>query len=229
MKFAPDVLRRVVALFGERKLDHLALLGDVERSGFWDTVLISFFGMGFQLATNPHNVNNPNSRTYVGVGAFQMLSRAAYERSGTHRRLAMEVVDDMKLGKIVKMARVSFGCGCSAELRVRRVALGPAESGARRGEKFLCRGAVSEFPSRPRKYWVFISTRECAGQYTSPSCATGQPQNEGASCPPSRRVIAGIAHARQRERPETRLHIRSTRPVGWRLWAMRYEKPAPAV
>jgi hypothetical protein len=109
VKFAPDVLRRVVALFGERKLDHLALLGDVERSGFWDTVLISFFGMGFQLATNPHNVNNPNSRTYVGVGAFQMLSRAAYERSGTHRRLAMEVVDDMKLGKIVKMAGFRSG------------------------------------------------------------------------------------------------------------------------
>jgi len=27
------------------------------------------------------------------------------EAAGTHRRLAMEVVDDMKLGKIVKQAR----------------------------------------------------------------------------------------------------------------------------
>jgi glycosyltransferase involved in cell wall biosynthesis len=109
VKFVPDALRRVVALFTERGLDHLTLLGDVERSGFWDTVLISFFGMGFQLATNPHNVGNPNSRTYVGVGAFQMLRRAAYEGSGTHRRLAMEVVDDMKLGKIVKMAGFRSG------------------------------------------------------------------------------------------------------------------------
>src|SRR6202051_4085885 len=33
-----------------------------------------------------------------------MLRRAAYEAAGTHRRLAMEVVDDMKLGKIVKQA-----------------------------------------------------------------------------------------------------------------------------
>jgi len=109
VKFASDALRRVVTLFQERKLDHLALLGDVERSGFWDTVLISFFGMGFQLATNPHNVSNPNSRSYVGVGAFQMLSRVGYQACGTHRRLAMEVVDDMKLGKIVKMAGLRSG------------------------------------------------------------------------------------------------------------------------
>jgi glycosyltransferase involved in cell wall biosynthesis len=109
VKFRPDALRRVVTLFRERGLDHLALLGDVERSNFWDTVLISFFSMGFQLATDPHNVSNPNSRSYVGVGAFQMLRRAAYEGSGTHRRLAMEVVDDMKLGKIAKMAGFRSG------------------------------------------------------------------------------------------------------------------------
>jgi hypothetical protein len=104
VKFERDALRRVVTLVRERRLDHLTLLGDVECSGFWDTVLISFFGMGFQLATDPYNVSNPNSRSYVGVGAFQLLRRGAYEACGTHRRLAMEVVDDMKLGKLVKMA-----------------------------------------------------------------------------------------------------------------------------
>ena len=95
--------------FAERGLDHLSFFVDVDRSGFWDAVLISFFGMGFQLATDPHNVSNPSSRSYVGVGAFQMLSRTAYECSGTHRRLAMEVVDDMKLGKIVKIAGFRSG------------------------------------------------------------------------------------------------------------------------
>jgi glycosyltransferase involved in cell wall biosynthesis len=109
VKFERDALRRVVTLLRERGLDHLTLLGDVECSGFWDTVLISFFGMGFQLATDPYTVSNPNSRSYVGVGAFQMLRRAAYEASGTHRRLALEVVDDMKLGKIVKMSGLRSG------------------------------------------------------------------------------------------------------------------------
>jgi len=109
VKFRPDALRRVVALARARGLDHLSLLGDVERSGFWDTVLITFFGMGFQLAADLHAVSNPNSRAYVGVGAFQMLKRGAYEACGTHRRLAMEVIDDMKLGKLVKQAGFRSG------------------------------------------------------------------------------------------------------------------------
>jgi glycosyltransferase involved in cell wall biosynthesis len=109
VKFQPDALRRVVSLFHRRGLDHLSLLGDVQRSGFWDTVVLSFFGMGFQLATDPHNVSNPHSRSYVGVGAFQMLRREVHEKSGTHRRLAMEVVDDMKLGKLVKMSGFRSG------------------------------------------------------------------------------------------------------------------------
>jgi len=76
----------------KRSLDHLALLGDVSAGGFGircDYV----FGMGFQLAADLHAVSNPNSRSYVGVGAFQMLKRGAYEACGTHRRLAMEVID----------------------------------------------------------------------------------------------------------------------------------------
>lgn len=109
VKFRPDALRRVATLARERGLDHLSLLGDVERSGFWDTVLITFFGMGFQLAADLHEVSNPNSRAYVGVGAFQMLKRSAYEACGTHRRLAMEVIDDMKLGKLVKQAGFRSG------------------------------------------------------------------------------------------------------------------------
>jgi glycosyltransferase involved in cell wall biosynthesis len=109
VKFRPDALRRVVTLVRGRGLDHLTLVGNVERSGFWDTVVISFFVMGFQLAADLHAVSNPNSRAYVGVGAFQMLKRSAYEACGTHRRLAMEVIDDMKLGKLVKQAGFRSG------------------------------------------------------------------------------------------------------------------------
>lgn len=109
VKFQPDALRKVAALVRDRGVDHLSLLGDVERSGFWDTVLITFFGMSFQLATDLYQVGNPSSRSYVGVGAFQMLKRSTYEAAGTHRRLAMEVIDDMKLGKLVKQAGFHSG------------------------------------------------------------------------------------------------------------------------
>jgi Glycosyl transferase family 2 len=104
VRFAPQALRRAVTLMKQRNLDHLTLFGDVEMVGFWERVLITFFGMAFHVATDPHRVSDPGSWTYVGVGAFQLLTRSAYEAAGTHRRLAMEVVDDMKLGKIVKQA-----------------------------------------------------------------------------------------------------------------------------
>jgi glycosyltransferase involved in cell wall biosynthesis len=104
VRFKPDALRRAVALAKERNLDHLTLIGDVEMHGFWETTLIAFFGLAFHLATDAYRVSNPNSRAYVGVGAFQLLRRSAYESIGTHRRLAMEVVDDMKLGKLVKQS-----------------------------------------------------------------------------------------------------------------------------
>ena len=104
VRFKTDVLRRAMTMISERKLDHLSLFGDVEMVGFWEKVVVTFFGMAFHMATVPGEVVNPKSGAYVGVGAFQLLKRSAYEAAGTHRRLAMEVVDDMKLGKIVKQA-----------------------------------------------------------------------------------------------------------------------------
>ena len=115
VRFAPDALRRAVSLAKKRNVDHLTLFGDVEMHGFWETTLITFFGMAFHLSTDPYSVGNPNSWTYVGVGAFQLLERSTYEAIGTHRRLAMEVVDDMKLGKIVKQAGFRSCVGLAQE------------------------------------------------------------------------------------------------------------------
>jgi len=120
VKFQPDALRRAVALAKHRGLDHLTLLADVEMSGFWETVLLTFFGMAFHLGNNPGGVSDENSRAYVGVGAFQLMSRAAYETSGTHRRLAMEVVDDMKLAKMIRQAGFRSGVGVSGDAIVVR-------------------------------------------------------------------------------------------------------------
>ena len=116
VRFEPDVLRRAISLQKAHNLDHLTLLGDVEMVGFWETVLVTFFGLGFHLGADPSQAANPRSFRYVGVGAFQLLRRSAYEASGTHRRLAMEVVDDMKLGKIVKQAGFRSGCAVAQNL-----------------------------------------------------------------------------------------------------------------
>jgi glycosyltransferase involved in cell wall biosynthesis len=115
VRFRADVLRRCVNIVKNKGLDHLTLYGDVDMHGFWEKVLLTFFGMAFQLATDPYRASDPTSRLYSGVGAFQMLRRTAYEASGTHRRLAMEVIDDMKLGKIVKESGFRSGVGIAQD------------------------------------------------------------------------------------------------------------------
>jgi glycosyltransferase involved in cell wall biosynthesis len=120
VRFAPDLLRRAIAVVKQRNLDHLTLFGDVEMFGFWETVLLTFFGLAFYLANDPYRVSNSRSRAYVGIGAFQLISRAAYQTCGTHRRLAMEVVDDMKLGKLVKQAGLRSAVGAAQDLLVVR-------------------------------------------------------------------------------------------------------------
>jgi glycosyltransferase involved in cell wall biosynthesis len=115
VRFKVDALRRAMTMASERKLDHLSLFGDVEMVGFWEKVVVTFFGMAFHMATAPSDVTNPKSGAYMGVGAFQLLKRSAYEVAGTHRRLAMEVIDDMKLGKIVKQAGFRSGVGVAQD------------------------------------------------------------------------------------------------------------------
>jgi cellulose synthase/poly-beta-1,6-N-acetylglucosamine synthase-like glycosyltransferase len=118
--FSPDLLRRSVALAKREGWDHLTVLGGVEMHTVGETIALTFFGMGFVMGVRPWRTNDPHSKGYTGVGAFQLMRRSTYEAIGTHRRLAMEVVDDMKLGKLVKEAGFRSGVAKAwKEVRVR--------------------------------------------------------------------------------------------------------------
>jgi len=109
VRFAPDVLRTTIALAEEKYWDHLTLLCHVEMFTMGEKITMTFFAMAFLLGFRPWRTCDPKSSVYVGVGAFQLIRRSAYEKMGTHRRLAMEVVDDVKVGKLVKRAGLRSG------------------------------------------------------------------------------------------------------------------------
>jgi glycosyltransferase involved in cell wall biosynthesis len=115
VRFRPDAIRRAITLVQTKELDHLTLMTGVEMHGFWEKTVLTFFGLGFHLATNPRGVSDPRSTAYLGIGAFQLVKRAAYEATGTHRRLCMEVLDDMKLAKIVKEAGFRSAVGVAQD------------------------------------------------------------------------------------------------------------------
>jgi hypothetical protein len=107
--FAPDLLRRAIALAEQKNWDHLTLLGQPEMFTLGEKITMTFFGLALVGGTRPYAASNPRSAWYAGVGAFQLIRRAGYEKMGTHRRLAMEVIDDVKLGKIAKEAGLRSG------------------------------------------------------------------------------------------------------------------------
>jgi glycosyltransferase involved in cell wall biosynthesis len=102
VQFAPSLLRSAVSLAEKNGWDHLTLSGRTEMFTFGETIALTFFALAFLMSVRPWRVSDPRSRAFAGVGMFQLIRRSAYEAMGTHRRLAMEVVDDMKLGKLVK-------------------------------------------------------------------------------------------------------------------------------
>ncbi|MGA2095745.1 MAG: glycosyltransferase family 2 protein [Candidatus Acidiferrum sp.] len=102
VRFETSVLRRAVAMTEELQADHLTLGASVEMHGFWEKTVLTFFALAFHVANQLDQVSNVKSKAYAGIGAFQMVKRRVYEAIGTHGRLKMEVVDDMKVGKLVK-------------------------------------------------------------------------------------------------------------------------------
>ena len=116
VRYESQALRLAVSLALERGLDHLTLIPEMEMRGFWERTVLNFFGLAGMMAARPWAVGDPTSNAYAGVGAFQLLRRGAYEQIGTHRKLAMEVVDDMKLGWLVKRAGLKSCTGLAEDL-----------------------------------------------------------------------------------------------------------------
>jgi glycosyltransferase involved in cell wall biosynthesis len=102
--FRPDSLRRAVAYAEAERADHLVLFPRMIMKSAGEKMMVAFFQVLFVFGHRPWKVADPKARDHMGVGAFNMVRRSTYEKVGTYRALRMEVVDDMKLGKVVKNA-----------------------------------------------------------------------------------------------------------------------------
>ena len=102
--FKPDVLRRAVAYAEAEAADHLVLFPRMIMKRPGEKMMIAFFQTLFVFGHRPWKVADPKTRDHIGVGAFNMIRRKVYEAVGTFEALRFEVLDDMKLGKVVKNA-----------------------------------------------------------------------------------------------------------------------------
>jgi len=111
----PEALRRVVHYAEQERADHMVLLPTMLMESVGERMMIPFFQAMFIFAYRPWKVRDPKARDSIGVGAFNLVRRAAYEKIGTYESMRLSVVDDMRLGEKVKQARlasrVAFGDG----------------------------------------------------------------------------------------------------------------------
>jgi len=102
--FKPDSLRRAVAYGEAERADHVVLFPRMIMKRPGERMMIAFFQALFVFGHRPWKVADPKARDHMGVGAFNLVRRSVYDAVGTYRALRMEVLDDMKLGKVVKNA-----------------------------------------------------------------------------------------------------------------------------
>ena len=102
--FQPSVLRRAMAYAEADHADHVVLFPRLLMHTPGEYMMIAFFQTLFTFGHRPWKVADPKAKDHIGVGAFNLVRRSAYEAVGSYRALRMEVVDDMKLGKVIKNA-----------------------------------------------------------------------------------------------------------------------------
>ena len=100
--FHPAAFRRAVAYAEERSLDHLTLVPELKLSGYWLRGVVAFFYTAFLVHRGYYKANIPSSEMGVGIGAFNLIRREAYDEAGGYKALAQRPDDDLALGGRVK-------------------------------------------------------------------------------------------------------------------------------
>jgi hypothetical protein len=102
--FRPDSLRRAIAYADAERADHVVLFPQIVMKKPGERMMVAFFQTLFVFGHRPWKTADPKAPDHMGVGAFNLVRRSTYESVGTYERLRLEVLDDMKLGKVVKNA-----------------------------------------------------------------------------------------------------------------------------
>lgn len=100
--FNPLTLRKAIGHVQRSQLDHLTVVPEDTMPKFFLRIVTGAFGVFFFLVFQPWKAKDPQSRKYMGIGAFNLVRSSAYASIGGHGLIAMRPDDDLKLGKLLK-------------------------------------------------------------------------------------------------------------------------------
>ncbi|NQZ02871.1 MAG: glycosyltransferase [Bdellovibrionales bacterium] len=98
--FSPNAIEHSLRILNGSQLDHLVVAPNFKSS---DAILSSmqcFFSLMVLTLFRPSGFGKLKN-SYIGAGAFNLLSSKIYKSFGGHEQLRLEVVDDIMLGKLV--------------------------------------------------------------------------------------------------------------------------------
>jgi glycosyltransferase involved in cell wall biosynthesis len=100
--FHPETLRRSITYAQRSGAEHFVLYPSIALHTVGERMMIAFFAAMFIVTNRPWKIAEEGKREHIGIGAFNMITRRAYEALGTYEALRLNVIDDLSLGKRAK-------------------------------------------------------------------------------------------------------------------------------
>jgi cellulose synthase/poly-beta-1,6-N-acetylglucosamine synthase-like glycosyltransferase len=114
--FRSDAIRRSLAHAVATSADHLVTIPTTLIHRWDEAAILGFFQIFSLWAARPWRISNPKAKhDAIGIGAFNLLRREAYNQIGGFESLCLEIIEDISLGRRIKRAglaqRLCFGPG----------------------------------------------------------------------------------------------------------------------
>ena len=80
--FNPGILKAAAAKLMGGNLDHLSVSPMELKAGYWANSLFSYYAMMGISALRPSLVPSPKTKSAAGIGAFNMIRKEVYRKTG---------------------------------------------------------------------------------------------------------------------------------------------------
>jgi len=97
-----DTLIKSMSYVLQHQLDHLTIYENHQHNYFWLNILLLGLYITYSMSIKPWRISYPWSKKSLGHGAFNLVKNKAYQQCGGHKAIAMECLDDLKLGSLLK-------------------------------------------------------------------------------------------------------------------------------
>jgi glycosyltransferase involved in cell wall biosynthesis len=102
--FHPQALDIALREAEVRDADHMVLTPTVILRTAGEKAMLATMNALSQWMIRLWKVPDPRAKDYIGVGAFNMIRREVYQKIGGFEALRMEVLDDLRMGWLIKRA-----------------------------------------------------------------------------------------------------------------------------